>query len=91
MEGIEGRGRGGGIVGASVPPASEGGAEVILIEGVELAQVRPRPASPGSNANKQASREYFELNVAGCVNMSGSRRRSAEAASLPLETDLGRG
>ncbi|CAN5293473.1 FAD-binding oxidoreductase [soil metagenome] len=57
---------GAGIVGASVAHRlSEGGAEVILIEGVEPGSGTTSTSFAWVNANNKLPREYFELNVAG--------------------------
>lgn len=57
---------GAGIVGTSVAYwLSEGGAEVILIDGAEPGSGTTSTSFAWVNANNKLPREYFELNVAG--------------------------
>ena len=57
---------GAGIVGSSVAyRLSEGGAEVVLIDGVEPASGTTSTSFAWVNANNKLPRDYFELNVAG--------------------------
>jgi glycine/D-amino acid oxidase-like deaminating enzyme len=57
---------GAGIVGSSVAyRLSEGGAEVVLIDGAEPASGTTSTSFAWVNANNKLPREYFELNVAG--------------------------
>jgi glycine/D-amino acid oxidase-like deaminating enzyme len=57
---------GAGIVGASVAyHLSEGGAEVVLIDGAEPGSGTTSTSFAWINANNKLPREYFELNVAG--------------------------
>ncbi len=57
---------GAGIVGASVAHRlSEGGAEVVLIDGKEPGSGTTAASFAWVNANNKLPREYFELNVAG--------------------------
>jgi glycine/D-amino acid oxidase-like deaminating enzyme len=57
---------GAGIVGASVAyRLSEGGAEVVLIDGAEPGSSTTSASFAWVNANNKLPREYFELNLAG--------------------------
>ena len=57
---------GAGIVGASVAyRLSEGGAEVVLIDGAEPGSGTTSTSFAWVNANNKLPREYFELNLAG--------------------------
>jgi glycine/D-amino acid oxidase-like deaminating enzyme len=57
---------GAGIVGASVAfRLSEGGAEVVLIDGAEPGSGTTSASFAWVNANNKLPREYFELNLAG--------------------------
>ena len=57
---------GAGIVGASVAyRLSEGGAEIVLIDGAEPGSGTTSTSFAWVNANNKLPREYFELNVAG--------------------------
>jgi len=57
---------GAGIVGASVAYwLSEGGAEVVLIDGAEPGSGTTSTSFAWVNANNKLPRDYFELNVAG--------------------------
>jgi glycine/D-amino acid oxidase-like deaminating enzyme len=57
---------GAGIVGSSVAcRLSEGGAEVVLIDGAEPGSGTTSASFAWVNANNKLPREYFELNVAG--------------------------
>jgi glycine/D-amino acid oxidase-like deaminating enzyme len=57
---------GAGIVGASVAyRLSEGGAEVVLIDGAEPGSGTTSTSFAWVNANNKLPRDYFELNVAG--------------------------
>lgn len=57
---------GAGIVGASVAyRLSEGGADVVLIDGAEPGSGTTSTSFAWVNANNKLPREYFELNVAG--------------------------
>ena len=57
---------GAGIVGSSVAHRlSEGGAEVVLIDGTEPGSGTTSASFAWVNANNKLPREYFELNVAG--------------------------
>jgi glycine/D-amino acid oxidase-like deaminating enzyme len=57
---------GAGIVGASVAyHLSEGGAEVVLVDGAEPGSGTTSTSFAWVNANNKLPREYFELNLAG--------------------------
>jgi glycine/D-amino acid oxidase-like deaminating enzyme len=57
---------GAGIVGSSVAyRLSEGGAEVVLVDGAEPGSGTTSASFAWVNANNKLPREYFELNVAG--------------------------
>ena len=57
---------GAGIVGASVAyRLSEGGAEVVVIDGAQPGSGTTSTSFAWVNANNKLPREYFELNVAG--------------------------
>jgi len=57
---------GAGVVGASVAfRLSEGGAEVVLIDGAEPGSGTTSASFAWVNANNKLPREYFELNLAG--------------------------
>ena len=57
---------GAGIVGASVAyRLSEGGAEVVLVDGAEPGSGTTSASFAWVNANNKLPREYFELNLAG--------------------------
>ena len=84
---------GAGIVGSSVAyRLSEGGAEVVMIDGAEPGSGTTSTSFAWVNANNKLPRDYFELNVAGlheherlCDEIGG------RLASLHGEPDLGRG
>src|SRR5215204_5175768 len=57
---------GAGIIGASVAfRLSEGGAEVVLIDGAEPGSGTTSTSFAWVNANNKLPRDYFELNLAG--------------------------
>src|SRR5215218_3881394 len=57
---------GAGVVGSSVAyRLSEGGAEVVLIDGAEPASGTTSTSFAWVNANNKLPRDYFKLNVAG--------------------------
>jgi glycine/D-amino acid oxidase-like deaminating enzyme len=59
---------GAGIVGASVAyRLSEGGAEVVVIDGAEPGSGTTSTSFAWANANNKLPRSYFELNVAGML------------------------